>query len=158
MGRISLTLIKLKDLLQNNDIVLAIGIVTIILMMVIPIPAQLLDLLLTLNISLSVLILLVCLYTKEPLEYSSFPTILLVSTLFRLGLNVTSTRLILLEADAGSVIEAFGQFVVGGNYVVSWKGFNYNKVRWHEVGGHKLAFKSVDRYGIYAWYVLFGGA
>ena len=111
-------MIKLKDLLQNNDIVLAIGIVTIILMMVIPIPAQLLDLLLTLNISLSVLILLVCLYTKEPLEYSSFPTILLVSTLFRLGLNVTSTRLILLEADAGSVIEAFGQFVVGGNYVV----------------------------------------
>ena len=108
MGRISLILIKLKDLLQNNDIVLAIGIVTIILMMVIPIPAQLLDLLLTLNISLSVLILLVCLYTKEPLEYSSFPTILLVSTLFRLGLNVTSTRLILLEADAGSVIEAHG--------------------------------------------------
>ena len=109
---------KLKDLLKNNDIALAIGLVTIVLMMVIPIPAQLLDLLLTLNISLSVLILLVCLYTKEPLEYSSFPTILLIATLFRLGLNVTSTRLILLEADAGSVIESFGQFVVGGNYVV----------------------------------------
>ncbi len=109
---------KLKDLLQNNDIVLAIGLVTIVLMMVIPIPAQLLDLLLTLNISLSVLILLVCLYTKEPLEYSSFPTILLIATLFRLGLNVTSTRLILLEANAGSVIESFGQFVIGGNYVV----------------------------------------
>ncbi len=109
---------KLKDLLRNNDIVLAIGLVTIILMMVIPIPAQLLDLLLTLNISLSVLILLVCLYTKEPLEYSSFPTILLIATLFRLGLNVTSTRLILLEANAGSVIESFGQFVIGGNYVV----------------------------------------
>ncbi len=109
---------KLKDLLKNNDIVLAICLVTIVLMMVIPIPAQLLDLLLTLNISLSVLILLVCLYTKEPLEYSSFPTILLIATLFRLGLNVTSTRLILLEANAGSVIESFGQFVVGGNYVV----------------------------------------
>jgi len=109
---------KLKEILQNNDIVLAIGLVTIVLMMVIPIPAQLLDLLLTLNISLSVLILLVCLYTKEPLEYSSFPTILLIATLFRLGLNVTSTRLILLEADAGSVIESFGQFVIGGNYVV----------------------------------------
>ena len=111
-------MIKLKELLKNNDIVLAIGLVTIVLMMVIPIPAQLLDLLLTLNISLSVLILLVCLYTKEPLEYSSFPTILLIATLFRLGLNVTSTRLILLEADAGAVIESFGQFVIGGNYVV----------------------------------------
>ncbi len=109
---------KLKDILQNNDIVLAIGLVTIVLMMIIPIPAQLLDLLLTLNISLSVLILLVCLYTKEPLDYSSFPTILLIATLFRLGLNVTSTRLILLQANAGSVIESFGQFVIGGNYVV----------------------------------------
>ena len=98
-------MVKLKDLLKNNDIALAIGLVTIVLMMVIPIPAHLLDLLLTLNISFSVLILLVCLYTKEPLEYSSFPTILLIATLFRLGLNVTSTRLILLEADAGSVIE-----------------------------------------------------
>lgn len=109
---------KLKNLLKNNDIVLAIGLVTIVLMMVIPIPAQLLDLLLTINISLSVLILLVCLYTKEPLEYSSFPTILLIATLFRLGLNVTSTRLILLYANAGSVITSFGQFVIGGNYVV----------------------------------------
>lgn len=109
---------KLQELLKNNDIVLAIGLVTIVLMMVIPIPAQLLDLLLTLNISLSVLILLVCLYTKEPLEYSSFPTILLIATLFRLGLNVTSTRLILLYANAGEVITSFGQFVIGGNYVV----------------------------------------
>jgi len=109
---------RLQELLKNNDIVLAIGLVTIVLMMVIPIPAQLLDLLLTLNISLSVLILLVCLYTKEPLEYSSFPTILLIATLFRLGLNVTSTRLILLYANAGDVISSFGQFVIGGNYVV----------------------------------------
>ena len=111
---------KLALLLKNNDIVLAIGLVVIVLMMVIPIPPHLLDLLLTINISLSVLILLVCLYTKEPLDYSSFPTILLVATLFRLGLNVTSTRLILLEANAGSVIESFGQFVIGGNYVVGF--------------------------------------
>lgn len=111
---------KLAVLLKNNDIVFAIGLVVIVLMMVIPIPSQLLDLLLTINISLSVLILLVCLYTKEPLDYSSFPTILLVATLFRLGLNVTSTRLILLEANAGSVIESFGQFVIGGNYVVGF--------------------------------------
>ena len=111
---------KLALLLKNNDIVLAIGLVVIVLMMVIPIPPHLLDLLLTINISLSVLILLVCLYTNEPLAYSSFPTIFLVATLFRLGLNVTSTRLILLEANAGSVIESFGQFVIGGNYVVGF--------------------------------------
>ncbi len=109
---------KLAELLKNNDIILAIGLVVIVLMMIIPIPAQFLDLLLTLNISLSVLILLVCLYTKEPLEYSSFPTIILIATLFRLGLNVTSTRLILLFGDAGEVIKSFGEFVVGGNYVV----------------------------------------
>ncbi|MBR1977283.1 flagellar biosynthesis protein FlhA [bacterium] len=109
---------KLAELLRNNDIILAIGLVVIVLMMIIPIPAQFLDLLLTLNISLSVLVLLVCLYTKEPLEYSSFPTIILIATLFRLGLNVTSTRLILLFGDAGEVIKSFGEFVVGGNYVV----------------------------------------
>jgi len=118
LGENYLILEKFVKLLKNNDIILAIAMITIVLMMVIPIPQQLLDMLLTFNISLSVLILLVCLYTKEPLEYSSFPTILLIATLFRLALNITSTRLILLEADAGSVIAAFGQFVVGGNYVV----------------------------------------
>lgn len=111
---------KLAFLLKNNDIVLAIGLVTIIAMMVLPIPPGLLDFLLTLNISFSTIILLVCLYTKEPLDYSSFPTILLIATLFRLGLNVTSTRLILLYGHAGNVINAFGQFVVGGNYVVGF--------------------------------------
>jgi len=109
---------KIAQILKNNDIVLAIGLVVIVAMMILPLPAMILDLLLTINISLSVIILLVCLYTKEPLDYSSFPTILLVSTLFRLGLNVSSTRLILLNGSAGDVIQAFGQFVVGGNYVV----------------------------------------
>ncbi len=109
---------KLAKLLKNNDIVLAIGLVVIVLMMVLPIPPQILDLLLTLNISFAVLILLVCLYTREPLEYSSFPTIILIATLFRLGLNVAATRLILLHAEAGEVINSFGEFVVGGNYVV----------------------------------------
>ncbi len=113
-----MNLAKLSKMLKNNDIVLAVGLVTIVAMMILPLPAPLLDLLLTINISLSIIILLVCLYTKEPLDYSSFPTILLVSTLFRLGLNVSSTRLILLNGNAGDVIEAFGQFVVGGNYVV----------------------------------------
>ncbi len=111
-------LTKLSQILKNNDIVLAIGLVVIVCMMVIPLPAPLLDILLTVNISLAVVILLVCLYTQEPLDYSSFPTVLLIATLFRLGLNVSSTRLILLQGQAGNVINSFGEFVVGGNYVV----------------------------------------
>lgn len=111
-------LTKLSNILKNNDIVLAIGLVVIVCMMVIPLPAPMLDLLLTVNISLAVVILLVCLYTQEPLDYSSFPTVLLIATLFRLGLNVSSTRLILLHGQAGNVINSFGEFVVGGNYVV----------------------------------------
>src|SRR5574344_448403 len=109
---------KITDFLKNNDIVLAVGLVVIVAMMVLPLPPVILDLLLTINISLSVIILLVCLYTKQPLDYSSFPTILLIATLFRLGLNVSSTRLILLHAEAGNVISSFGEFVVSGNYVV----------------------------------------
>ncbi|MBQ2870376.1 flagellar biosynthesis protein FlhA [bacterium] len=111
---------SLATLFKNNDVILAVGLVIIISMMILPLPPQLLDVLLTLNISLSVIILLVCLFTKEPLEYSSFPIILLISTIFRLGLNVSSTRLILLKAEAGEVISSFGEFVVGGNYVVGF--------------------------------------
>ena len=111
---------KISELLKNSDISLAVGLVFIVAMMVIPVPPPLLDILLTINISLSVIILLVCLYTKEPLDYSSFPTVLLIATLFRLGLNVSSTRLILLYGEAGSVINSFGEFVVGGNYVVGF--------------------------------------
>ena len=110
----------LASFLKNNDIIMAIGIVVIVAMMIIPLPPMLLDILLTLNISLSVIILLVCLFIKEPLEYSSFPIILLVATIFRLGLNVSSTRLILLHGAAGEVINSFGQFVVGGNYIVGF--------------------------------------
>ena len=110
----------LASLLKNNDILMAIGIVIIVVMMIIPLPPMALDILLTLNISLSVIILLVCLFVKEPLEYSSFPIILLVATIFRLGLNVSSTRLILLNGSAGEVIHSFGQFVVGGNYIVGF--------------------------------------
>lgn len=113
-------LAKLAYLLKNNDIVLAVGLVTIIAMMVLPIPPHILDILLTLNISFSIIILLACLYTKEPLDYSTFPTILLIATLFRLGLNVSTTRLILLYGEAGNVVNSFGQFVIGGNYVVGF--------------------------------------
>lgn len=111
---------KLAFLLKNNDVILAIGLVTIIAMMVLPIPPTILDFLLTINIAFSIIIMLVCLYTQEPLDYSTFPTILLIATLFRLGLNVSATRLILLHGEAGHVITAFGQFVVGGNYVVGF--------------------------------------
>lgn len=109
---------KFIQMIQNDDIALAIGMVLIVAMMVIPLPPPILDILLICNISLSVIILLVCLYVKEPLDYSSFPTTLLISTLFRLGLNISSTRLILLKGEAGQVISAFGNVAVGGNYVV----------------------------------------
>lgn len=111
---------KLAFLLKNNDVILAVGLVTIVAMMILPIPAEFLDFLLTINVALAIIILLVCLYTKEPLDYSSFPTILLIATLYRLGLNVSATRLILLHGHAGNVINAFGEFVVGGNYVVGF--------------------------------------
>ncbi len=107
-----------KQLLKHNDVLLAVGIVLVVTMMLIPLPPLLLDILLSVNIALSVTILLVTLYTKEPLQYSTFPTILLFSTLFRLGLNVSTTRLILLYGEAGQVVHAFGSFVIGGNYVV----------------------------------------
>lgn len=107
-----------KDLLKHNDVLLAVGIVFVVTMMVIPLSPLVLDVFLTLNIALSVTILLVTLYTQEPLQYSTFPTILLFATLFRLGLNVSTTRLILLNGEAGQVVHAFGNFVIGGNYVV----------------------------------------
>ena len=106
------------DFKNQLDIIVALGVVGIVLMIIIPLPTFILDILLALNISLSVLILLMTLFTKEVLELSIFPTILLVTTLFRLGLNISSTRLILSQGYAGEVIESFGSFVVGGNYVV----------------------------------------
>lgn len=108
---------------RKMDLLLPIGMVCIVIVMVIPIPKFLMDILLTLSIFLGLLILLVSLFTERPLDFSAFPTVLLISTLFRLSLNVATTRLILLHGNegtdaAGKVIQAFGQFVVGGNYVV----------------------------------------
>jgi flagellar biosynthesis protein FlhA len=105
-------------LLQQTDVALAFAMMLIIGMMIMPLPPAVLDLLIALNISLAVTILLVSLYAKEPLDFSVFPTLLLVATLFRLSLNVASTRLILLEAHAGNIIQSFGQFVVGGSLIV----------------------------------------
>lgn len=98
--------------------VTSILIVLVVAIMVIPLPWYVLDLLLALNFSLSIAILLLTMYIKEPLDFSVFPSLLLVMTLYRLALNVSSTRLILLRAHAGRIIEAFGRFVVGGNEVV----------------------------------------
>lgn len=103
---------------SNLDIVVAFAVIGIILMIIIPLPKTLLDILLALNITLAIVIILITMFTTEVLQLSIFPTLLLVTTLFRLGLNVSSTRLILTEADAGKIIQAFGEFVVGGNYVV----------------------------------------
>jgi type III secretion protein V len=105
-------------LTRYSDIGLAALVIGIIGMMIIPLPTFLLDMLLTLNITLSVMLLMVSLYIPNALHISAFPSILLITTLFRLALNVSSTRLILLNADAGEVIESFGNFVVQGNYVV----------------------------------------
>ena len=102
----------------NSDLGFIFGLFAAIFLLVVPIHKDLLSLLLVLSIGISLLILLTVVYIKEPPEFSVFPTILLAVTLYRLGLNVASTRLILLEADAGSVIQSFGTFVVGGNYVV----------------------------------------
>ncbi len=100
------------------DAALAGFVVAIVGLMVVPLPTWLLDLLIASNLALSVAVLLVALYVGEALKIAAFPTLLLITTLFRLALNVSSTRLILLQADAGEVIRAFGQFVVRGNYVV----------------------------------------
>jgi flagellar biosynthesis protein FlhA len=109
--------IKIK-LRGSFDTIVAFGVIGIVLMLIIPLPTIVLDILIALNITIAVIIILMTMFTTEVLQFSSFPTILLITTLFRLGLNVSSTRLILLQANAGEVIQAFGSFVVGGNYVV----------------------------------------
>ncbi len=100
------------------DIVLAVLVVSVVAMLIVPLPTWLLDVLLATNLSMAVAVLLVVLYVPDALAIATFPTVLLLTTLFRLALNVSSTRLILLQADAGQVIYAFGNFVVRGNYVV----------------------------------------
>ncbi|MFQ5636687.1 MAG: flagellar biosynthesis protein FlhA [bacterium] len=107
-----------KAIINRTDILLALSVVAILIFMIIPLPSILLDILLAVNITCSLMILLIPMYSIKPLEFSVFPGILLLITLFRLSLNVASTRLILGEAYAGEVIESFGSFVVKGNYVV----------------------------------------
>jgi flagellar biosynthesis protein FlhA len=114
-----------SNLARATELMPAVGLTGVIVMMVLPVPAFLLDLSLVMSIALSLTILIVSLYVKEALDFAAFPTVLLFSTLLRLALNVASTRLILLRGEegtaaAGHVIEAFGQFVVAGNYAVGF--------------------------------------
>lgn len=98
---------------RSVDLIIVLAIIGIVLMIVIPLPPILLDFLLTINIALALVVLLITMYTKEPLHFSTFPALLLITTVFRLALNISATRLVLSEAYAGEVIETFGSFVVG---------------------------------------------
>ncbi len=115
----------IQRLLRQSDLVLAVGIVIILIFMIVPMPPFLLDLALSFSITLSIVVILVSMYTKKPLDFSVFPSILLIATLLRLSLNIAATRLILMHGDtgtdaAGKVIKAFGEFVIGGNFIVGF--------------------------------------
>jgi flagellar biosynthesis protein FlhA len=117
------SLSDIGKMLRRGDIALAFGILTILVVLILPLPSIVLDLFLAISITLSILILMTSLFIQAPLEFSSFPTILLISTMLRLSLNLASTRLILSHGHEGSdaaghVIEAFGNFVMGGNFVI----------------------------------------
>jgi flagellar biosynthesis protein FlhA len=117
------SLSEIGSILKRGDLALAFGILTILVVLILPLPSIVLDLFLAISITLSILILMTSLFIQAPLEFSSFPTILLISTMLRLSLNLASTRLILSRGHegtdaAGHVIEAFGNFVMGGNFVI----------------------------------------
>ena len=105
---------------KYSDVIIAVTLVMIVIMMIIPLPTPLLDLLICLNITIALIVIMSAIYNEEALDLSVFPSLLLVTTLFRLALNISSTRLILIDAYAGEVITAFGNFVVGGNPVVGF--------------------------------------
>ncbi len=114
----------LSQLTHNTDLAVAVGLIVILIVMVLPLPRFIMDVLLSFSIALSFVLLLTSVYTQKPLEFSVFPSLLLITTLFRLSLAVASTRLILLNGSelgidaAGQVIKSFGEFVIGGNYAV----------------------------------------
>ncbi len=119
----SLSLHSEERRIQQADLYLAAGVISILLVMILPLPALLLDILLSASLTFSLVILLTSLYIRTPLEFSTFPSVLLMTTLFRLSLNIATTRLILLHGHegtvaAGQVIKSFGHFVIGGNYFV----------------------------------------
>jgi flagellar biosynthesis protein FlhA len=109
---------NVKALLRHMDLLAAVAVVLVVSMLVIPLPSPLIDMFITLNISGALAIVVATMYLEKPLEFSSFPSLLLITTMFRLAINVSVTRLILTHGNAGSVVSAFGEFVVGGNVVV----------------------------------------
>jgi len=119
-----LVLGRLKDLTKNSELSIAVGLILVLAVMIVPLPAFILDMLIAFTLSVSVIILLMAIYSKRPLDFSTFPSVLLMVTLFRLSLNVASTRVILLRGGsegvnaAGAIIQSFGEFVVEGNYLV----------------------------------------
>jgi flagellar biosynthesis protein FlhA len=123
---LALSNLKLSDIinmLKRGDLALAFGVLTILVVLIMPLPSVVLDLFLAISITLSILILMTALFIQTPLEFSAFPTVLLISTMLRLSLNLASTRLILAHGHegtdaAGHVIQAFGNFVMGGNFVI----------------------------------------
>ena len=115
--------LDVRDLLRRGDILLAIGVMSILVILILPLPPILLDFALAISIIFSVLILMTALFIHAPLEFSAFPTVLLIATMLRLALNLASTKLVLAHGHegasaAGHVIEAFGNFVMAGNYVI----------------------------------------
>ena len=114
----NLPLSAFDKLVRKSELVFSIGVVAVLAIMLLPLPAPVISALIAVNLAVSMVILLVCIYARDPLEFNSFPSLLLVTTMLRLGLNVASTRLILLTGTGGGVIETFGNFMVGGNLVV----------------------------------------
>ncbi len=109
---------SIRRLLSHSDLLAAVGVVLIVSMLVIPLPSALIDLFITLNISGALAIVVVTMYLNKALDFAAFPSLLLLTTLFRLAINISVTRLILTHGNAGGVVQAFGQFVVGGNVVI----------------------------------------
>ena len=110
---------RMRDFLaRNTDVAMVLAVLGVLMVLFVPIPRPLLDFLILANFSFAFLILLLTFYMERPVEFSTFPSLLLIATLFRLALNVAATRLILAEGDAGKVIGAIGSYVVAGNFVV----------------------------------------
>ncbi|MDF2651140.1 MAG: flhA [Paenibacillus sp.] len=106
--------------MKPKELIVLIGVIGIVMMMVVPIPMFLLDILIIINIAIALTIILIAMNTQDALDFSIFPTLLLITTLFRLALNISTTRLILRDAEAGNVVETFGSFVAGDNLVVGF--------------------------------------
>ena len=108
----------LQTISNRNDLILAVLLVCIVFMMILPLPTQVVDILIGVNLTLAAVLLMASVYLQDVVQLSSFPSILLLTTLFRLALAITTTRLILIQGDAGHIVETFGRFVVAGNLVV----------------------------------------